>query len=266
MHSAAEVVFQFCVPAHPLVLEGVTMDWRESIELPNNLGGDAMCIFEGLGLSFQDYSSLDFIRGHLPPSLLSGHEIILNCVVDGDETTGSPSLSTCSVKLKDSSVSDDFYSLTRDKTISDASSLTLQYVLHALESLSKEVVNRVRLMKLRLMCFYILLHSRVSSGHIQPYLAPGSALVNDLVAFADLSSEIHSTLDDCGPYTISLLSMRNLVGLVDASLHRRSSLRQTDILSRLGLRGAHIDHDRSDSDMVWSIFSSSMSTGLIVVR
>lgn len=99
--------------------------------------------------------------------------------------------------------------------------------------------NRLRLVALRLRCFYIIIHAQSSCEYAASYLQSGCVFLKDLMSFADLSCEVSSDIKQMNGdiHEISALSTECLHRMIVLIARRRGALLQSSgLLSDIGLR------------------------------
>lgn len=113
---------------------------------------------------------------------------------------------------------------------------TLFYIYRTTLGFQSDMNYRLRLTRLRLQCFFIIVHSKIPPGTIQEHLKNSSLFVKELIDTSDLSSEAISELNLDFPISLSYISLECVLGLLEIRLRRRNQvIFQFNILTLLGL-------------------------------
>ena len=116
--------------------------------------------------------------------------------------------------------------------------LALLSVLRAVDGLNGSLSERLRVVCLRAQCLLIISHSRLPHELLHPYMKAGSAILKDLIALSDISSESFSSLQlETSSYSAVNLFLNSAHGILEFNLRRRGPL-LPDILQELGLSRA----------------------------
>jgi hypothetical protein len=285
---AASAVYNLCLSSCSMMSYASTeFELKDNLELPQSLGSYTLAVFEGLGFLSADYGIVDFVKGHIvPPYGLTDEEMRVVVVNKSEESSSSPTLRNVMIPLSQWSEStmlswanEADYSrivdiITRYQSTNELSSSqfsTILNVLRAASVLHGTMSSRVKIVLLRLKCFFILIHCRLPIESMQSYISSGCAFLKDLVALSDLNSEISSELKQAGLNHIEIanVSCECLVAMLSLVTRRRGVLlQQSGILQDLGLRQSVIRGGRRDElngnlshEVAWiSIISSSYNT------
>ena len=237
--------------------------------MSRDIAEDALTILDGLGLLSTDYGFMDYLHGHYPDS--ANHrdqtfEIKLPATerrqsasnasgtgtADASATTTVPEYavsvptggSTSYLLHRCSEISND-PDYTAKAALSDlpvkyepTHELVLFSVLRAADGLKGSLAERLRVVCLRAQCLLIVSHSRLPHDLLHPYMKAGSAVLKDLIALSDISSESFSSLqlESSSFYSVNLF-LNSALGILEFNLRRRGPL-LPDILQELGLSRA----------------------------
>lgn len=269
---AAEVLFLYCTPSSSMALASVEMDWKDITEVSNDIRDVALSIFEGLGLFCPEYGLIDYIRGHKPFTCGNQHKITVQypaVSASGANKNASDGKEYINISIS-LSETHDMYSgfdeicqtnnIPRERSKTNDPdhlypALSVRSVMRAANGLQGSVQCRMKIIRMRLCCFYILLHSRLSSESIMPYIRAGTSLVKDLVSLMTTSSPDvpfgatfspnssaanESDAEDAAiARSVAILAIECLIGLIESS-HKRGgavslAFPESSILADLGL-------------------------------
>lgn len=227
----------------------------EESEISLELADMALVFFEGLGLLTTEYGIFDYLRGQMLlagastqltldySSTLSSSASTSTAATDTAEGGGgagchpSPASSfLVEVPIDRRVAVEDVCSL---ETTSPSVQLSIRAVLHALAGLQSTIDARFDVLRMRLQCLYLILHSRIPQERIHYLLCKDAGLVRDLVSLSDKSSDAVAELSTPLPSSIVFLALENVLYLIDVNGFRRSDSnllhRPTDVCEELGL-------------------------------
>lgn len=127
--------------------------------------------------------------------------------------------------------------------------LNLKYLCMASFALRKDVTLRYDVVKLRLQCFYSLLHCHLSPDSFERVVS-ASQFLRDLIVLANTSSQVHVDLGV--NVEIAILAIKCLTAVLNTCIRRKKSYaRYATVVSELGLNR----NDDSSTLQDMSIFS-----------
>ena len=145
--------------------------------------------------------------------------------------------------------------------------LNMRRVLHGFHA---DAQYRLRLVTLRMQCFFMVVHSKMPGSCVDAHVKTGAVFLRDLLQLSDRTSEAavqltQALLSSAGssivacssssgsvsggsspatPLQLAYLALENLLGLLESRLRRRSSfVVNTNILQLLGLTRGGADRD-----------------------
>lgn len=263
--KSLDVIYSYCFQPTRIEKYSIEIDWAEATEVPLEIAHSVMAIFEGLGFFHPQYSLLDHLNGQEPILTVSN---TLDVLIKQDGSSEECRLQI-PMQMK-SSIQEAFNHICQTNTsLNHLQKLALYSVLLSLNSLKENERSREELVQLRLKCLHILLCSQISVEHLQIYFGNGNSILNDLVYFCDVS-QTHSYSGDKS--TLSMLSLRCVIALIESSLYRRRTLAKNySILNELGITKAESSSSLTGSphEIRWitivmaiiTKFSSRMSEG-----
>jgi hypothetical protein len=227
-------------------------------------------ILDGLSLLSSEYGFMDYLHGHFPDSanhrdqtfeikfpamekqLPPNNTAAASAATDISTTSTVPEYvvcvstggSTSYLLHKCSEISND-PDYTAKAALSglpvkyeSSNELVLLSVLRAVDGLKGSLSERLRVVCLRAQCLLIISHSRLPHELLHPYMKAGSAVLKDLIALSDISSESFSSLQlETSSYASVNLFLNSAHGVLEFNLRRRGPL-LPDILQELGLSRA----------------------------
>lgn len=236
-----------------------------SVQIPSDVATDALVAFEALSLMSTEFGVTDYLHGHQPvftavcpaedgkgtSTSLSvrfptraGSEGPLVLNLSAWPTAESAEIAVMSNKLSE---------LQQNHQLSAHEVWTVLNIKGALRGFQVDMEYRLKVVKMRLYCFFMLVHSKVPPDAIQEYMRSGSRFLQDLIDLSDLSSEASSELGMQHPAALAYLSLENVLGLLENKLRRRSSfVVQSNILSLLGLSSGPIVAISGRSEGAWT--------------
>jgi hypothetical protein len=117
--------------------------------------------------------------------------------------------------------------------------LSLRCILRSLDGLHTSIDARMKVLRMRVLCLFIALHSRIPQDKLDHILKKEAQVVRDLVALSDKLSEpvvglMHPLFSD-----ISIIALEIVLFLIDANGFRRNEAnflhRPSDVIDELGL-------------------------------
>lgn len=270
--AAAYALYAYCLPS-PIAPTHAESEMKESYEtkkslLHNNrihednevtidIAENALVIFEGLGLLSPENSMFAYLRG----------QIILDTAVNVDVEVPSKSPETDEIIVNRYSIPNRggcrIEEVCSVESTSHSTQLILRSIIRSLEALQGSVESRIAVVRMRLLCLYLVLHSRLAHERITHLFGKDSALISDLLALADKSSEPATELMFTTPSCLATLATENITFLIDVNGFRRSESnlvnRTTSICDALGLVPNGSTESVSQSPPWMAILQSSCS-------
>ena len=291
---AATLLFHVTTPAISAATYGPhDMELICTIEVPKSITDIALAIFEGLGMMSVNYSVLDFLRGHYPSTLGPVDTAVVVSFPSSDQedtkTKRTAKNDHCDVTIPLAASSDTMSLLhgaersignmdmevSMDKSIamrvsklSGASdsphNVGILAYLWALESLQGTKQDRARIARLKLQCFYVLIHSRVPKTRFSPHVGAETNVLKDLLHLADVSSEHMEELNLAEPYELSKLALECITGILETSLRRRGQhFDKSEVMRQLGLTHSAVPA-MSDAPMTSIVITSCSVVNLLL--
>ena len=242
--------------------------------MPDKVALDILAIFDGLSFFSVEFGVLEYLRGHSPFPNFEGENIPIAIPCHTVERSGgndSPSEPTFirlmypgTAKTTEGLPEGAFQEFIQqsfedavqksctqtDNGATHLQELTLCSLYHfhrALMGTKLDLLFRAKISKLRLQCFFVLVHSKlkvplstgsspVLSSCIKAYLKLGNLFLKDLVDLANFSSDNTNEigLSDSSRLVLSSTALECVLGLLENKLRRRKHL-DSCILSLLGL-------------------------------
>ena len=246
--SAALVLYAYCLPSpiSPTHAESDSKDAHETKKaiLHNNriheeneitldIAESALAIYEGLGLLSPENSMFAYIRGLVLFDAKANLEVTIPS--KSNESEAGAVDRYCIPTHGESPIED----ICDVSSTSISSQLILRNIGIALQALQQSVDSRISVVRLRLLCLYLVLHSRIAHERIAHLFGKDSALISDLLSFADKTSEASTEVMHPLPYSLASLALENITFLIDVNGFRRSESnlvnRSTSICDALGL-------------------------------
>eukprot|EP00605_Chrysophyceae_sp_TOSAG23-4_P003045 GSChrysophyteH1.ASY1.ANO1.3350.1 assembled CDS len=265
------------------------LDLRDSIEVPDSVANKALDLFEGLGMMCPNYTILDFVRGHSPDGMgamdekvtirfpskktptklqVAGsstdlQDVELSLVGDG---VAPIMLQASNTDEKDKIIQTHLTTLSGDSN--SEFNMSLLAYLWALESLRHGDMNtRLRIITLRLHCFYILIHSHIQHTKLLPYVKTPSGfhILRDLVAISDVCSYAVEEMQLKEPYHLGKLALECLTGILEASTRRRGIVfDRMEVFNEIGLRKPMATTSGSDSAWAAIVITACSVAGVFL--
>lgn len=139
---------------------------------------------------------------------------------------------------------------------------TLALICTYFSALRKDEAFRLHVIRMRMLSFFLLIHSRVSSNEVQEYIMHSSSFLMEVIAMSDLGSEMMSLLHLRNPFELSHPAIELVLGLLESKLRRRSSITlQSNILLLLDLERTGMNASLSTSECWINIVTSACSLG-----
>lgn len=241
-------------------------------------------MFQGFGFLSSDYSIMDYIRGHSPNGVDPiSNEVTVNYPTIKSDVTKS---SNSNIKLVITGTAGCFLSgnveLSSDNqnekeinnclndslnmfNLSTTQTLSVLSTMRAMDGLRYTHESRLRLIRLRLYCLFIIIHSfkKVDRLFLSQFQC-GGTLLKDLLALSDAGSECYSEVGITYPLSLASYALECTVGLLESSLKHRGSLHQNDIAKELGLLKEPPESANNHHDIPWMliIIGSVSSTSI----
>ena len=243
------------------------MKYQTQIQVSLDIAEDALTILDGLGLLSTEYGFMDYLHGHYPDSA-NHRDQTFEIKFPATEKQLPPSNTAVTADISTTSTVPEYvvtvstgsstsYLLHRCSEISNdpdytakaaLSGLPVRYesshelvllsVLRAVDGLKGSLCERMRVVCLRAQCLLIISHSRLPHELLHPYMKAGSAVLKDLIALSDISSESFSSVQlETSSYSSVNLFLNSAHGILEFNLRRRGPL-LPDILQELGLSRA----------------------------
>lgn len=204
-----------------------------------------------MSLISSSFGIMDYLRGHIPPFLsinMSTETASINFPANKDinrlkDVVVNLKMPTVDSLLVNNEFNNALFIDSFNNQINQVSAkfhpdelCTLMIVYRTTLGFQSDMSYRLRITRLRLQCFFILVHSRIPPATIQDYLKNGSIFMKELIDISDLSSESISELNLDFPISLSYVSLECVLGLLENRLRRRNSfILQSNILVLLGL-------------------------------
>ena len=195
-----------------------------------------------------DFGITEYLHGHQPSFIHMKQnentkeiENYLNIQLPPRQT-GKPviniELTSWKINENETEIHEKLMKLQKEYNLNSNEIWIIYNIQNTLKGLQSSDINmRLKIIRLRLYSFFMLIHSKVESSLIQDYIRSTSRFLLDLVELSDLSSEASSELNLSKPVLLSYLALENVLGLLENKLRRRSSfIVQSNILPMLGLQ------------------------------
>ncbi|RYH32212.1 hypothetical protein EON65_01160 [archaeon] len=207
---------------------------------------------------YHDVSVADYLRGLDSPAVLSSSRVV---------QVAFPAISerntiTIDIDRDNLSALEDICRFKTDKGLKSEEAWTLSLMCTYFSALHKDQSFRLQVVRLRMLSFFLLIHSRVSSHEVQEYITHSSSFLMEVIAMSDLGSEMMSMLRLRNPFELAHVAMELVLGLLESKLRRRSSITlQSNILLLLDLERTGINVSLSTSECWINIVTSACSLG-----
>ncbi len=206
-------------------------------------------VFESLSLMSTEFGITDYLHGHQPPFVSMAQQANVDAAVapvmsvnvqfpprkEGENAVelGLTAWENTTQEHARNSFLRDFvqqHQLTADEA------WTVLSMKNALYGLQADTAYRLKIVRLRLFCFFMLVHSKIPPVVLQEYVKDGSRFLQDLVELSDICSEASSDLSLPRPVSVAYLALENVLALLENKLRRRSAcVVHSNILAALGL-------------------------------
>ena len=227
----------------------------DGVELEKELKYRVFRSFESLGFDSVNYGLIEYLQGHAPAQCLDsgGQAITYHLKRDAKATEGEPALDSVEalkfqISLDTSNqtvLQNDAHTLIHGLLASNAqpsqSVTTVDHkfdLLNASRSakgLASTVDAKVRVIKLRIRCLLISVHTKADPAALLAYLHPNSSLLRDLLTLADISSDFMSTFKSDAKLALASLALECVTGLLRCGHRRKGSLLRIGLDRNLGL-------------------------------
>jgi hypothetical protein len=241
-------------------------------------------MFEGFGFLSSDYSIMDYIRGHSPTGVdpISNEVTVNYPTLNSDETkssnsniklaiTGTPGCFLAgNVELvldnqNEKEISNALNNSLNKFNLSAIQTLSVLSTMRAMDGLRYTHESRLRLIRLRFYCLFIIIHSfkKVDRAFLTQFQC-GGTLLKDLLALSDSGSECYSEVGVTCPLSLSSYALECTVGLLESSSKHRGSLHQNDVAKELGLLKEPPESSNNHHDIPWMliIIGAASSTSI----
>ena len=206
---------------------------HEENEVTIDIAENALVIFEGLGLLSPETSMFGYIRG----------QVILDTAVNVDVEVPIKSPENDEVVVLRYSIPNQGGCRVEDlcsiESTTPSTLLMLRSIIRSLEALQGSVESRIAVVRMRLLCLHLVLHSRLAHERIIHFFGKDSTLLSDLLSLADKTSEPATELMFPMPSNLATLATEIITFLIDVNGFRRSESnlvnRTTNICDALGL-------------------------------
>lgn len=209
------------------------------------MANEALVVFESLSLMSTEFGITDYLHGHQPTFVNVNQRTASAAVMELNVRFPPRSFGQNALELDlaawDASESEQ----ARNTYLRDLQNLhgltadevwTVLNTKNALYGLSADTTYRLKVVRMRLFCFFMLVHSKIPPISVQEYMKAGSRFLQDLVDLSDICSEASGELNLARPVSVAYVALENVLGLLENKLRRRSSfVVNSNILSALGL-------------------------------
>lgn len=219
--------------------------------------------FEALSLMSTEFGVTEYLHGHQPSFTTvcpaedgRGTSTSLNVRLPprtGAETPLVLNLTAWPAESAEGNINSHLAELQQSHQLSTHELWTVLNIKTALRGFQADMDYRLKVVKIRLYSFFLLVHSKISPATIQDYLRSDSRFLQDLVELSDLSSEASSELSMQQPAALAYLALENVLGLLENKLRRRSSfVIQSSILPVLGMSNNLMIANSGRSEGAWT--------------